>query len=704
MASTLMAYASQDPEALLNTPQYLTKIDPLFMQAGVSKGWRVFNPIGDGTFQGFTAWGPSANNMMPWGMQYQPGNSNGVWVYTGDWRLGAAGLGSAPAEPNPVTSKEVEVKATDYSIQATFAQAKKVAIPEMEAEEYDAYLQAVAADNAECEKYGISQMFESDGVPYGTSSGTLSLTASPSSPPLTRSEQTVVANAFATRVLPQLAAIDALIAEQVDSGIELGCFDSNPNGCDWSPERLIDFVHSYRAEMDQNREADVQRCMLYTTHNPSFSYKSRLNDLMKSKGYDWNKGSRDTVKHFEAFMRDGEAEMLKQLLDEVAAMTAMQVYDEDGKTPAIGQVTSTDGSFGGDMFGASYGAGGGYRFGSLSTDAQGNYSNVSQGNSAGNANHFTYWAGNFANASVNILGATLEVFNARMDIALTDGHVMDLQLGAGKNNTDGQYLSDYIAGINSAYASERDSLRAKGKTTDRIAQGHMHFRVVGDDIFGPVDKAVNATVYASKERLYSFEPASYENTFFDEQTTFVIVFVPVTLRGWATFHAGIDYTIAASVDRPNVDSLILKVQKDPTPFQLANTIEPYAEVDGNLSVAIGVPGLEVGVKGSLELIKLGLPYTTSAAVQFFNGGATVANKSAGNRFTAQQGLDFTLQSLSGSVSGFVEFLFYEDEAEIFGWNGLTSTTPIFTVDEVNASVAMSSQAVRDLKPVFTPGL
>jgi hypothetical protein len=633
-------------------------------------------------------------------MQYQPGNSNGVWVYTGDWRLGAAGLGSAPAEPNPVTAKEVEVKATDYSIQLTFAQARKAAIPEMEAEQYDAYLQAVAADNAECEKYGISPMFESDGIPYGSSSGTLSLSSSPSSPALTRSEQTAVASSFATKVLPQLSAIDALIAEQVDSGIELGCFDSGPNGCDWSPERLIDFVHSYRKEMDREREADVQRCMLYTTHNPGFTYKTKLYDLMKSKGYDWNKGSRDTVKHFEAFMRDGEAEMLKQLLDEVAAMTAMQVYDEDGVTPAIGQVTSTDGSFGGDMFGASYGAGGGYRFGSLSTDAQ--HSPFSPSSTA-NADHFTYWAGNFANASVNILGATLEVFNARMDIALTNAHVMDLQLGTGKNNTDGQYLSDYIAGINSAYATERDKLKAKGKPTDRIAQGHMHFRVVGDDIFGPVDEAVNATVYASNERLYSFEPASYDNTFFDESTTFVIVFVPVTLRGWATFHAGIDYTISASVDRPNVDSSLIKVQKDPTPFQLANTIEPYAEVDGNLSVAIGVPGLEVGVKGSLQLIELGLPYTSSAAVQFFNGGATVSNKSAGNRFTAKQGLDFTLQSLSGSVSGFVEFLFYEDEAEIFGWNGLTSTTPIFSVDEVNASVAQSAVAARALKP-FTPGL
>ena len=702
LSNSLLAYASQDPAALTNTPQYLTNIDPLFMQAGVSKGWSVLSPIGSSGSQGFTAWGPAANNMLPWGMQYQPGNSNGVWVYTGDWRLGAAGLGSAPAEPNPVTSKEVQVKGTDYSIQAAFAQAKKAAIPEMEAEAYEAYLQAVAADNAECEKYGISQMFESDGIPYGSSSGTLSLSASPSSPALTRAEQTVVANSFATKVLPQLSAIDTLIAEQIDSGIELGCFDASPNGCDWSPDRLIDFVHSYRKEMDQEREADVQRCMLYTTHNPNFSYKAKLNDLMKSKGYDWNKGARDTVKHFEGFMRDGEAEMLKQLLDEVAAMTAMQVYDEDGQTPAIGQVTSTDGGFGGDMFGASYGAGGGYRFGSLSTDAQHTPFSAS---STANADRFTYWAGNFANASVNILGATLEVFNARMDIALTDGHVMDLQLGTGKNNTDGQYLSDYIAGINSAYNSERDALKAKGKPTDRIAQGHMHFRVVGDDIFGPVDKAVNATVYASNERLYSFEPASYDNTFFDESTTFVIVFVPVTLRGWATFHAGIDYT-DQRLGRPPERGRVHDREED-RPDPLSAGQHHRALRRGRRQPVRG--NRRAGARGRRQ----GQPpaHRAGSAVHVERGGAVLQRRR--HRVQQERGQPLHRQARArlhaavpvGLRLGLRRVPVLRGRGRgIFGWNGLTSTTPIFSVNEVNASVAQAAVAARALRPAFSPGL
>ena len=86
---------------------------------------------------------------------------------------------------------------------------------------------------------------------------------------------------------------------------------------------------------------------------------------------------------------------------------------------------------------------------------------------------------------------------------------------------------------------------------------------------------------------------------------------------------------------------------------------------------------------------------------FFDGGKDLKAPSAGNRFEASQGLDFTLASLSGTVSGYVEILVWSAEAELFHWDGITSTTPIFAINEVDASVHQSSQAVRDLTPGFT---
>src|SRR5262249_53052580 len=145
-------------------------------------------------------------------------------------------------------------------------------------------------------------------------------------------------------------------------------------------------------------------------------------------------------------------EIIKQIKDEVAAMIAMQVLDEDGKTPALGQITSTDGSFGSDMFGAAYGAGGGYRFGSLSTDKDGKFTSKD----TGNGTNFTYWTGDYAHASVKILGTNNEVFNARMDLALTDGHLLDFQQGV--NADDKKYLTGEVSGGRN-YLGEANGIR-----------------------------------------------------------------------------------------------------------------------------------------------------------------------------------------------------------------------------------------------------
>ena len=457
----------------------------------------------------------------------------------------------------------------------------------------------------------------------------------------------------------------SLVAEAAGRRHRLSCFEHGQNGCDWSASRLVDYVHDYRKGVDKRREQDVARCESFTTHvNGKFTLKQKLADLMRSKNFDWD-GYRKTVKGFEQGLEVADAEELKQQLDLVEAATEMQVYDEDGKTPALGKVTDTDGSFGGDMFGASYGAGGGYRFGSLSTNAQGNY----VGDDKGNADNFTYWSGDYAFASVMILGTTNEVFNARMDIALTDGHLLDLQ--AAKGSPDRPYLTGQQSGGRN-YLGESNGIQdtfnkayndAKPADKNRLVQGHLHFRVVGDDLFSPVNHVVTPTVYASNEPVYSFEPAEFDTTIFDDSTTVVIVFVPVTIRGWATFQAGITYSINASLDRPNVDSapripLGQKTHRTASRSSSSTGSSRTPKIDGNVLGRRRHPGkLEVGLKGSLELIRLGLPYQTSANVAFFDGGPGSATQSSGTRFHADQSLDLDLSTLSGQVDGFVQVLF-----------------------------------------------
>ncbi len=694
LAANLTKFAAKlkaDPNySYYQAQTYYNEADPVFVQAGISKGWEITDPIGGAKTNMV---GPSVQNVK-WAVQYAPNSEYGPYVFYG---LSCRSQLGCPARPVLVTSGEVESKASEVLAKiATLAQYLQE-LPKINSDRHAAFQRTAHDAEVKCTGFGITSLFASTGVPADPNA----ILIAP--PTLSAGEAAAVAKALQSNVLPKLEAVDALVSEQLGAGIELGCFGSGQNGCDWSPNRLIDFSHAYRKEMDKAREADAQRCARYTTHDKSgFTYKAKLNDLMKSKGYDWNK-SRKTVKGFEALLLDAEQEAIKQLKDEISAIMALQAYDDDGKTPALGQITSTDGSFGSDLFGAEYGAGGGFRFGSLSTDKNGNFSptKVTSGPD------FTYWAGNYATAAVKILGTTNEVFNARMDIALTNGRLLDLQQGA--TPTDKKYLTGGVSGGRD-YLGEKNGIKdtfnaahakAQGAEKNRIVQGHLHFRVVGDDLFEPINHTVQPTVYASTEPLYKFEPASYDKTLFDESTTITIVIVPVTIRGWATFHAGVNYTISAALDRPNVDSEDLPSKKpiNRTPFQLSNVIEPYAQIDGNVSVAIGVPGLEVGVKGSLTLIRMGLPYHSNAQVQFFDGGGNI-KKSAGNRFAASQGLDFTLSSLSGTVSGFVEILLWSAEAELFHWDGITSDTPIFAINEVDANVARTSDAVRLMAPGF----
>ncbi len=668
------------------TKKWYDEVDPILVQAGISRGWEMSDPI---TKAKTIFTGPSLPN-TGWAVQYSPNGEYGPFVFYG---LSCHSQIGCPVRPLPVTAGEMQVRAAHVKSDLDAATQYKADLPKINADRHAAFVRSAHDAEVQCVQFGIAKLFQGTGVPADPNA----IQFMP--PALSAGEAQTVATALKTHILPKLEAIDALVYEQLGAGAELGCFGASQNGCDWSPSRLIDFSHAYRKEINRAREADAQRCERYTTHaKGAFTYKNKLNDLIKSTGHNWNT-SRKSVKAFEALLLEAEKEIIKQMQDEVSSIIAMQAYDEDGKTPALGQITSTDGSFGSDLFGAEYGAGGGFRFGNLSTDKNAGYSNKPDGNS----DNFTYWAGNYATAAVKILGTTNEVFNARMDIALTDGHLLDLQQGA--TPTDKKYLTGQVSGGRD-YVNEKNGIKdtfqaehakAQGGEKARIVQGHLHFRVVGDDLFEPVNKAVMPTVYASTEPLYKFEPASYDKTLFDDSTTVVIVIVPVTIRGWATFHAGVNYVISASLDRPNVDSLSLHTAKpaDRTPFQLSNIIEPYAQIDGNVSVAIGVPGLEVGVKGSLTLIRMGLPYHSNASVQFFDGGGN-AKKSAGNRFEANQGLDFTLSSLSGTVSGFVEILLWSAEAELFHWDGITSTTPIFAIQEVDASVAQSAQAVRDL--------
>lgn len=152
--------------------------------------------------------------------------------------------------------------------------------------------------------------------------------------------------------------------------------------------------------------------------------------------------------------------------------------------------------------------------------------------------------------------------------------------------------------------------------------------------------------------------------------TFVIVVVPVTFEAWAEASYGATVVASTQVVDACAPSGPRKPGGLPDPkFGLDLTLEPWANVDAFGSIAVGVPGFEVGARGEVALVHVRVP---------MRGGATVAEKTgdpnvAVVRFDTEGNLQ--MKELDGKVSLFAELDLpsplpdLDYEKELFSWSG-----------------------------------
>lgn len=133
--------------------------------------------------------------------------------------------------------------------------------------------------------------------------------------------------------------------------------------------------------------------------------------------------------------------------------------------------------------------------------------------------------------------------------------------------------------------------------------------------------------------------------------------VPITGSAWGELMYGA--TLSASTKVPTCSATNPK-------FGVNASFSPFLMVNGRAQVGIGISGLvSAGVRGMLNLVYLQLPFNV--------GLSTTSKQIAGEN---QPVLDFdmdlslTLATLSGRLSLYLEFLFYEEEWEIFRWRGV----------------------------------
>lgn len=175
-------------------------------------------------------------------------------------------------------------------------------------------------------------------------------------------------------------------------------------------------------------------------------------------------------------------------------------------------------------------------------------------------------------------------------------------------------------------------------------------RVLGVDLF-PAVKEDNIT------QLFETESPPLTKDTPRASYTFMAGPVPIALAGWGQMSLG--YRVDTRGDYGACDP-------DKPRFALVSTFSPEAAADAVAQVGVGISGVaSVGVRGALNLIRLGFPLTArfEVAMEKMNQLVTPTLK-----FDA--GLAMTLATLAGRAALYIEFLLFEDEWEIFSWPGV----------------------------------
>ncbi|NOK00234.1 hypothetical protein HNV27_01240 [Myxococcus xanthus] len=212
-----------------------------------------------------------------------------------------------------------------------------------------------------------------------------------------------------------------------------------------------------------------------------------------------------------------------------------------------------------------------------------------------------------------------------------------------------------------------------GPTRHEMAHVSGEAGTEGNGIRLKLDARVLGTSLYSHDKHYPLRFTFYEGKpFFDSDvakasTTFVVVFVPVTVQGGLSAEAGVKMNIGGAVTRNCTEDLL--------GVDLYGTITPFASVKGFASVGIGIPGLQVGVRGDLVITRVNVPLYGDIGLYLSSPSHPTNPNTLFLRASSK--LDIELRFLDGSIKLFGELLFLKGETTIVSWSGFGNTWNIY---------------------------
>jgi hypothetical protein len=138
--------------------------------------------------------------------------------------------------------------------------------------------------------------------------------------------------------------------------------------------------------------------------------------------------------------------------------------------------------------------------------------------------------------------------------------------------------------------------------------------------------------------------------------------VPVTGAVWGEFFYGAQFKIEGVLQSDTCD--LNNVQ-----FGAQGQFTPQLGLNAKAQIGVGISGLlSAGIRGMLNLVTVGVPVNVGLLVKMKN---IANNMQAALAFSAD--VDLALATLSGYLAVYIDVLFFEEEWEIFAWNGLSET-------------------------------
>jgi hypothetical protein len=180
--------------------------------------------------------------------------------------------------------------------------------------------------------------------------------------------------------------------------------------------------------------------------------------------------------------------------------------------------------------------------------------------------------------------------------------------------------------------------------------------------------------------------------------SFPVLGIPVTIKGGINASAGLDATLDV------ITNPACNTNQTITLGEAKGYARPWVKADAFASASVDIVVADGGVKLTLTLLKLDLPFNGDIKVYMLPSYAPGATEGT-ILVDATATLDLDLHTLDGKLSLFVDALWgaWSDETTLLSWDGFHYSDRLFSVGRTGIPLALVKQTYDQQHPIVVVG-